>query len=132
MRIFLTPLDRREFIFSPFLGFEVSDAKEIKECIVKHCFKNGESIINRGLKISIYPDAMAKEIKDRGNKQCKNSGFVDLFSIAFLMKKYKPIEFYTLMHNTYKGEAHKHYIILNQSNIKPMDCTFIELLQQLL
>ena len=39
MRIFLTPLDRREFIFSPFLGFEVSDAKEIKECIVKHCFK---------------------------------------------------------------------------------------------
>lgn len=76
------------FIGTGFLGVKVSSMEDIKQAMYKYATvsHNGKKCWITEIKLTFNLASTLETFKTEGDRQCKENGFVDLFSVAIACK----------------------------------------------
>lgn len=77
------------FIGTGFMGAEFDNHKELKDLLLKYATfnKNGKTYWRKEIKLTFSLGKTMEAFKAEGDRQCKENGFVDLFSAALVARK---------------------------------------------
>lgn len=81
--------DPKFFIGTGFMGEEFDTHEELKELLRKYATyqKDGKSFWRSQIKMTFSLGTTLEEFKAEGDRQCKENGFVNLFSIGARLRK---------------------------------------------
>jgi hypothetical protein len=87
------------FIGTGFLGLKVSSMNDIKQALFKYATftKDDKTYWRDEIKITFNLASTLEAFKAEGNKQCKENGFVNLFTAALVYKS-DPFKKYTIVY----------------------------------
>ena len=81
--------DPKSFIGTGFMGAEFDTHKELKDLLLKYATfkKGGKTYWREEIKLTFSLGKTIEAFKAEGDRQCKENGFVDLFSAALVAHK---------------------------------------------
>lgn len=113
--------DKDFFFGTGFFGEEFSSAEELRDIINKYACtdKNRPYYATKNFKLTFTLASTIADAKAEGNRQCKENGMVELFSIAAKCRKdpYSEKEVYFFVKGKYESDPSKvfHYIMYNKN-----------------
>lgn len=124
------------FIGTGFMGSRVASFEDVKQAMLKYATfkKEGKSYWYEEIKLSFNLASTLDAFKAEGDRQCKENGFVNLFSAALVCKS-DPFRDYTIIYRPSKwvdaqGKMFS-LVLLKNKEVIPFPGKLSELLTQI-
>ena len=116
--------DKDWFIGTSFFGEEFSSLEEFREIVRKYVCTDKERPLytTKNFKLSFFLATTIDSVKEEGNRQCRENGMVELFSVVNKMK-HDPFvnkEVYFFVKGKYESDPSKvfHYLMYDKNTEK--------------
>lgn len=127
--------DPNFFIGTGFMGEPFNTPEELKALLLKYATyeKNGKTVWREMIKLTFSLYKTIEAFKEEGNRQCKENGFVNLFSAASVFRK-DPFRGIQLIFNPSgwsdpNGEVF-HFVLIKGKEIIPKKGKLSEILKE--
>ena len=115
--------DKDFFFGTGFFGEEFSSKEELKDIICKYVCtdKNRPGYTTKNFKLTFSLASTIAAMKEEGNRQCRENGMVELFSVAAKMQKdpFVGKEIYYLVGGRYESDPSQvFYYVMYDKNTK--------------
>ena len=116
--------DKGWFMGTGFFGEEFSSLEEFREIVRKHVCTDKERPLytTKNFKLNFSLASTVNSMKEEGNRQCRENGMVELFSVAAKMKNdpFVNKEVYFFVRGKYESDPSKvfHYLMYDKDTEK--------------